>query len=414
MKILILSDDFPPEHQGGAGIIAHRIARQFSLLGHAVSVACAGTGASGTGTLDGMTVHRLRSHYAERFRAYLSLYNPRTIPHLKRIISEIKPDVVFAHNIHQHLSYHSLKIVHDTGIPVFLTCHDVMPFAYGKLTAFISPDDLTVRDDYDYRLSPLVSLRQQRLRYFPLRNMLIRGYLKRNVQQIISVSDALGQALAANRISNVRTIHNGIDPGEMRVSEERVQDFNRRFNLGGKKAILFGGRLSYLKGAVHLLRAFNKVAARVPEAVLLIIGNREGYGRDIARVAQGLGIDGRVVFTGWIEGDDLKSAYAACSVVAVPSVCFDSFPVVILEAMAAARPVIATCFGGSREAVLDTETGCIVNPLDIDGMGERIAGLLGNTDVCRRMGEAGRRRVQELFSLDRCARHYLALPGNTR
>jgi spore coat protein SA len=239
--------------------------------------------------------------------------------------------------------------------------------------------------------------------------MLIRRYLRRNAHQIISVSDALRLAFAANGISNVRTIHNGIDPEDMQVAAGHVQDFIRRFNLTDKKAILFGGRLSYLKGAVHLLRAFSNVAARVPEAVLLIIGNRAGYGRDIATEAQNLGIAARVVFTGWIDGDVLRSAYAACSVAVVPSICFDSFPVVNLEAMAASRPVIATCFGGSREVVADGQTGYIVNPLNTAVLAERIMDILANDEKGRLMGATGYRRIQERFSLAHCAQAYLDL-----
>lgn len=409
MKILILSDDFPPEHQGGAGIIAYRIAKQFIELGHSVSVVCAGTVQSVAGSQSGMSVHCLRSHYPDRLRAYLSLYNPQIVPPLKRILAQINPDVVFAHNIHQHLSYHSLKLARGRGIPVFLTCHDVMPFAYGKLTSFVNFQETTAPRSFNYRLSPFISLKQQRLRYFPLRNILIRTYLKKHVCRLISVSDELRKALEANGIGNVTTIHNGIDPSSMQVVQSHTERFVQQYRLEKKKCILFGGRISYLKGAVQLLRAIRLVAEQIPESALIVAGPESRYATDLKKLAADLGIENHIVFTGWIDSNLLKAAYAASRVVVTPSIYLDPFPTINLEAMAASRPVIATCFGGSREVVTDGQTGYIVNPLNTEALAERIMDILTNDEKGRLMGEAGYKRVQELFSLERCAYRYMAL-----
>lgn len=413
VNILLLSDQFPPEQQGGAGVIAYRLAREFSSQGHKVSVISTTEAQPDSTVKDGIHVSRIFSSYPDRFRAYYSLYNPRTVPRVRQLLQTLAPDVVYAHNIHQHLSYHSLKLAHDQGIPVFLTAHDAMSFAYGKLKVAGDQCDRLSEPQCDYRLSLWRSLRESRLRYFPLRNSFIRCYLRNNATRIISVSNTLRLALETNGIRNVETIHNGIDAAEMHIAATKVQSFISRFELQDKKIILFGGRLSYLKGAVHMLQAMKIVVQTVPKAVLVIVGENGRYAQDLQTLAGELDLTQHITFTGWIDGDTLKSAYTASDVVAVPSIYFDPFPTVNLEAMAASKPVVATCFGGSREVVLDNVTGYIINPCNIDGMAERIGALLGNYDLCHSMGEAGRRRVQELFSLDKCAQKYLSLLQNT-
>ena len=121
-----------------------------------------------------------------------------------------------------------------------------------------------------------------------------------------------------------------------------------------------------------------------------------------------LGIRDNLVFTGWLNGDSLKSAFNACDMAVVPSVCFDSFPTINLEAMACRKPVIATCFGGSREAVLDRETGYIVNPYDTDNLTSKIIYLLKNPTKAQIFGQAGYERVKSKFNLDRMVSDYLS------
>ena len=107
-------------------------------------------------------------------------------------------------------------------------------------------------------------------------------------------------------------------------------------------------------------------------------------------------------------GDLLKSAFNACDIVAVPSICFDSFPTVNLEAMACHKPVVATCFGGSQEAVLDGETGYIVNPYDVNNLALKIIYLLKNPSEALRLGENGYTLVKTEFSLDKMVSNYLS------
>ena len=178
--------------------------------------------------------------------------------------------------------------------------------------------------------------------------------------------------------------------------------------LTGKRIIFFGGRLSWLKGGREICLAIKNVIETMPNAVLLLASKTDGEVKEILDFAAGLGIDKNIIAAGWLSGNELKAAYNAADIVAVPSICFDSFPTINLEAMACRKPVIATCFGGSREAVLDGETGYIVNPFNIETMAEKIIDLLKNTDKARMFGETGYQKAREKFGLDMMIEDYLS------
>lgn len=400
MKILVLQDDFPPRPGGGAGSVAFSLAEGYAQRGHAVVVLATSPNLEDAGERDvaGFRVRTIISKNPGRWRAYRSLYNPSAVAEVQKTLQSFKPDIVHAHNIHAHLSYAALRAAKRYGACVILTCHDVMPFNYGKLLGLISPDDISIPLSFNYRTSPWRQLREQRFRYNPFRNAIIRYILRTSVDHVAAVSDALAEALRQNDIPHATTIHNGIDTSFWKEESEAVKQFKDRHAIG-EHTVLFGGRLSRVKGAPELLRALAQVAKEIPLAQLLVVGTEDAYASSMRELAAGLGIGDRLVFAGWLTGSELRAAYHSAVLVCVPSVCFDSFPTMNLEAMACRKPVIATCVGGSREAVVDGETGYLVNPYDTVTMAEKLAELLIDTEKNIRFGEVGYARAIRVFSL---------------
>ncbi len=374
MKILILSDKFPPQNFNSAYGAAFDWARALRKAGHQVFVitTCRDKSEEENFDYQGLKVFRIFANYHDKWQDYLSLYNPQTVKKVEEIIKEIKPDIVHAYVVHGYLSYYCLKIAKHHSKAVFLRANDVMLFNYGKLATE------KYLKNFDCRISWLDRLKQAGKRSNPLRNILIKRYLK-YVDKIFAVSNALKDALKQNGIKNTEISHTGIDVDDWRVNPEIVGAFKKKHNLQDKKVIFFGGRISALKGLEQINRAMIVVKKIFPEAVLLISGS------------QGVG---------WLNGDELKAAYHSADIVVVPSVCFDAFPRNNLEAMACKKPVVATCYGGSPEIVQDGITGFIVNPFNVDLMAERIIDLLKNPEKAKQLGEAGFKRVKERFSLD--------------
>lgn len=410
MKILVLSDDFPPEVAGGAGMMAFRITKEFLRQGNDVLVVSttADKEKVGMSETDGIPVYRIYSKCHERWRQYRSLCNPIILREVRKIISKFNPDVVHAHNVHMHLSYASLSMVRHFGAKVFMTAHDIMSFYPGTFTEFINPNDLSFPTVFDYRVTALMLFKKFRLRYNPLRNFFIRRILKQ-IDGVISVSEALKEALSQNGLGNIAVIHNGIDVAGWSISYEEAESFKRSFNCEGSDLVLFGGRLSGAKGGDLILRAMQGVVHRAPSAKLLVVGRKDSYAGRMEKKAKSLGLGDKVVFTGWLSEEGMKKAYASATLVVVPSVCFDSFPNGNLEALAAARPVVATCFGGSREIVRDGENGCIVNPFNVPALAGAITDLVLNKEKAQRFGKAGHNLVVEKYSIEKTAKIYLSI-----
>ncbi len=391
MKILYLSDDFPPEVLGGAGIIAHQEAIAMSKLGHEIAIITTTRDLNKCGTFveNGLKVHRLYSSYAERWRAYISINNRKVVKQISQIINEFKPDIVHAHNIHSHISYAGLKVAKNSGARVLLTFHDLMAVSYGKV------------------IKGSMSISDIGFRYNPFRNFFIKKYLG-YADKLLAVSEAVSSILSNNGIKNIAVIHNGIEVRDWAIDEVKLKAFksrlnlaDTRFNLEGKKVIFFVGRISGAKGAFVALEALKKVRESSDNAVLLIAGSSDSKGAmKMKERAHELNLEDAVIFTGWLAHEEMKYAISAADIVAVLSLYVDPFPTVNLEAMACKKPVIGTKFGGTPEIVMDNVTGYIVDPGDVKETAIKMVGLLANDARANEFGNAGYERVKKDFSLD--------------
>ncbi|MCH8986768.1 glycosyltransferase family 4 protein [Patescibacteria group bacterium] len=404
MKIVFLQDDFPPTSFGGAGISTYELAIGMKKAGHEVFVITTCRKKSEAGELDyhGIKVFKIANDYPARWRAYLSLYNPPVVRGVEELLKKIRPDVVHANNIHFYLSYRCLKVARQYAKAVVFTARDAMSFNFGKLQT------KQYLENFDSYTTWLDHLRQAKKRWNPFRNFFIKRYLK-YADELFAVSNALKEALSQNGIKNVEVIHTGADVDLWHVNEEEAARFRKRHNVENKKVILFGGRLSEAKGGTKALKAMLEIVKDVPEVVLLVAGKIDRYADYMKKEAGKLGIEDRLIFTGWIEREEIKSAYAVADIVLVPSICFDAFPRIVLEGMASGKPVVGTCYGGAPEIVVDGVTGYIVNPLHQEEIAEKILDLLKNPKKAEKFGQAGYERVKTHFNLEDKVAEYIAV-----
>ncbi|MCC6904873.1 MAG: glycosyltransferase family 4 protein [Anaerolineae bacterium] len=399
MRIALLSDHFPPDQSGGAARSAFNQARALARLGYEVHVLSTRQSASEPQdvVIEGIPVRRALLAYPLRWRAYLSLYHPRADAAVAAFLGHVCPDIVHAHNIHTYLTYHSFALARWRHVPVVLTTHDVMPVTYQKFEDFIPEMIRTGR--VDYRVHALKDFARHRLRYFPLRNAIIRSQIGRHVDLLISPSRALLEVFAANGVAAAHNVclPNGIDPAEFESSAGEQAAFRHRFRLEERKLILFAGRASREKGAGVLLNALPEIAAHVPGAVLLVLAPEGGSSVSIRRQAESLGVADRLVFTGWLHGPELAAAFGAADVCVTPSICFDNFPTVNLEAQAAGTPVVTTCFGGAPETIEEGQTGLAVNPLIPGQLADAVCRVLGDDALHAGMGQRGQAFAREHF-----------------
>jgi glycosyltransferase involved in cell wall biosynthesis len=256
----------------------------------------------------------------------------------------------------------------------------------------------------DYRLPRGHNLRQAGFQFNPFRNPWIRHTLRHHVRARVAVSRALRQALEANGLPPFRVVHNGVAGDEWVTTDRAVAELRQRLGLHGRKVILLAGRINEAKGSRQALAALALAVERVPAATLLVLSDRPVVLGEFAELARD-----HVCLGGWLSGPELAAAYALADVVITPSICLDTFGLVNVEAMAARKPVIATCHGGSPEIVLDGETGYIVNPFDTPQFAGRLVDVLSDATLQARLGEAGHRRFLDEFTMERFAERMSAI-----
>lgn len=426
MHICVLSDGYPPWEEGGAQRIASQLATTYRQYGHEVSVITTVPNQTDTGTttVEDVSVYRIWTPRFPRALAYIRPLNPVVVRPVRRLLADLSPDVVHAHNIHR-LSNVSLRLATNQGVPVVKTFHDAGTVSYGELTYFVKenpPERTEPVPTTDYQVSPWRQLRQQGPRYFPLRTPLNRYQLTRHVDLGVAVSRELRRALQANGIPCSDVVHNGVDASAVngpetdettasadgersrKLSDEAFPS-NDAFAAKDTRIVLFGGRTGYNKGGAHLAAAFGRVARSIDDPVNLIVTGDSEYVPRMRELAGAAGED--ILATGWISRADLSEIYRMATVVASPSVHLDPFPTVNLEAFANATPVVTTCFGGARELVTDGQDGFVVNPLDIDALADALGVVLSDPDMAAEFGAAGHEKVTREFTVDQQAEAYM-------
>jgi glycosyltransferase involved in cell wall biosynthesis len=163
-----------------------------------------------------------------------------------------------------------------------------------------------------------------------------------------------------------------------------------------------------LKGLVPLLEAIARVRQRRPDIELVVVGKLRDAS-PTAGVLRRLGLADRVRFVADVSEETLVRLWAEASVAVVPSL-YEGFSLPAIEAMACGTPLVATTGGALPEVVgADGVAGLLVPPGDPVALADRIEAVLGNPELARRLGEAGRRRVLERFTWRATAEGTVAL-----
>jgi phosphatidylinositol alpha-mannosyltransferase len=200
----------------------------------------------------------------------------------------------------------------------------------------------------------------------------------------IAVSEAAAAFVGRRFRGDVRVIPNGCDVDRF-ASAPPVQD------APDGRRIMWVGRLDPQKGFGVALRAFERLLADHPDAALIVAGD----GRDRALVERlAAGTRPRVHLLGSVLHGDLPGYLAAADVFVAPALGQESFGIVLVEAMAAGLPVVATDIAGYREVVRHDQEGLLVPPEDPAALADSLGRVLSDQSLAARLGEAGRRRAQ--------------------
>jgi len=243
--------------------------------------------------------------------------------------------------------------------------------------------------------------------YLTPRQRRVQRLACRLADHILVNAEAVRQWLIAEGYHSTRisVIRNGLDLSRFKPTHD--ESLRRELGLpDGAPLVAMLSRLSRMKGVEDFLDAAATVAARVPNAHFLVIGDtidHDGprYRRELEDQGARLGLGKRLVFTGFRL--DVPRILSTVAVSVLPSLS-EGLSNTILESMAAGVPVVATWVGGSAEAVEDGVDGLLVPPRDAAALSRAILWMLEHPEAARQLGRRARARVAEEFSLERMIR----------
>jgi glycosyltransferase involved in cell wall biosynthesis len=231
-------------------------------------------------------------------------------------------------------------------------------------------------------------------------NRLIERRVVEAADRVVVGSEFARRQLAAElgcRTDHVAVVPYGVD--ERFAPRPRRADLVARYGLDGATVALFFGGLKPRKNLPLLLDVFARVAPAAPAARLLIAGGGP-LRAELERRARALGLEQRVVFTGYVPEAEKVDHFNLADVFVFPS-ALEGFGLAVGEAMSCGLPVLASDRGSIPELVAD-EGGVLADPAAPERFAEQLAALLADAGLRRALGQAGRARVEARFRWERC------------
>jgi len=375
VRVLLLSREYPPHVYGGAGVVVDHLSRALARRA-AVEVRCFGDQAVAGPPL------RVRGYAPwERLAggpevAYAPALEALSVG-LAMARDPVAADVVHTHTWYVGLGGMLTQAIHD--LPLVVTLHSLEPLRPWKA------DQLGTGYAVSTWAERLAVERAERV-------IAVSAQMRADILSHFQVAP-----------ERVVVIHNGVDADAFRRTEAREVLARHQVR---EPYVLFVGRISEQKGIFQLLEA----ARALPDEVSLVLCASSPDTPELAARLQAA-VAGRPRVQ-WINAmlpvSEVVQLYSHAAVFACPSI-YEPFGLINLEAMACGTPVVASRVGGIPEVVVDGETGWLVPPGDPAALAEALRVSLADPTRARRMGEAGRRRVEAHFSWDRIAEHTLAV-----
>ncbi len=212
----------------------------------------------------------------------------------------------------------------------------------------------------------------------------ISQYSKRKILQYYNVDS-----------SKIRLVPNGVDTQRFQPNGD-CQKMKSRLHAGDRQIVLFVGRLIPRKGLGYLVKAAKHVVAERKDTLFVLVGNGPLRNSLEAEVAQA-NLKRNFVFLGDVSEEELPQVYRCADVFALPSIQ-EGQGIVLLEAQASGKPVVAFNVSGVAEAMRTGETGLLVKPADSEALADALLKLLSDTVLQEKMGVAGREFVRNELS----------------
>ncbi len=206
----------------------------------------------------------------------------------------------------------------------------------------------------------------------------------------IAVSEPALEYVNRHLPGDYRIIPNGIDTEHFRFDGPARKEFT-----DGKINILFVGRLERRKGLGYLLNACAEMKRSFPNFRLIVVGPGTVLRHRYEKLVEDMSLTNNVVFTGFVPSAELPSYYRSADIFCAPATGGESFGIVLLEAMACGKPVIATSIKGYASVLADGDEGLLVPPKDDEALAQALLSLLHDKSLRLQMGDKGKIKAEK-------------------
>jgi len=376
MKIVMISNLYPPYIFGGAEVYVKRISEDLVARGHeVVIITTSPTNKFEIEKRGGVKIYRINTNlyplYERNKHSLLirvlwrgiDMANIYSLTIIKRVLKKEVPDIVHIHNF-RGLSILSFKATKDLNLPTIFTAHDY---------SLMCPKSSLLRRDNTICENP-----RKICQYY-------KNYNKYITNARVNLITAPSQ-FVLNKIRE-----SGLFKGTLMIKLPLgIKLDNRKLKKSYDKIdILFVGNLGWHKGVHILINAFKQIERS--DITLHIVGKGEAF-RTLKKIA---GDDPRIIFYGFVPDNKLDELYTKANIGVIPSIWYDNSPVVIYENLSHGNPVIGSKIGGIPELIEENYNGFLFEAGNVNELKEKLEYLINNRDILKKFSQNAVRYIKK-------------------
>jgi glycogen synthase len=378
LNVMMLSWEYPPRVIGGISPHVFFLSKSLAKNGVKVHVVtCDFPDAPAHEVIDGVEVYRIDSYKnpSPDFATWVYLMNLNMQKEAAAIAAKL-PDEIDVFHAHDWLvATAGIGLKHVFRKPLLVTMHST---------------EIGRRDGLHTTTEKMINETEAWLTYEAWRVVCCSDYMMQHVKWAFGLPN-----------DKLVRVPNGVNPHVYDGLEKQdLTAFRRTFALPEEKIVLYVGRLVYEKGIHILINAVPKVVEKV-NAKFVIVGS--GYMKEqLSNIVKSMGLEHKVLFTGFVEEENLLKLQKCADVSVVPSL-FEPFGIVALEAMAAKSPIVVSDTGGLSEIVDHDQTGIKAYPNNADSLAWGITKILLDENFRNRIRENAYKKILEKYDWNKIA-----------
>ncbi len=368
MKILIVTDTYPP-NVNGAALATERLAQELAKRNHTVSVIAPSTSFKYFKKKQGpLTIYRLRSILIQKTQSFRISPQPLHAREFRLIMKEVQPDIIHINNP-GFIAQTAIEIARELKVPVVGTSH----FMPENLTHYLHlPDQL------------------EKMLNTSIWKLYARFYGRLNL--IISPSPTAASLLKRLKVgTRVEVVSNGIDFKKFNTKNNGIY-LKIRYKLPNKPTLLFVGRLDREKNIDVLIKAIALIKGKVTFHAIIVGKGKEM--NSLKKLASNYGVSSTITFTGYLPKKDLPNIYKTSDIFVMPSIA-ELQSLVTMEAMACGLPIVGADAVALPHLIRQNKNGFLFKPGNEKDLANKLLILLKDENLRVGMGKKSLEMIKE-------------------